>query len=132
MEGGLYRGWLSPAYRAAREQLAAWMTQAGMTPRIDAAANLIGRYEGTSNAPSHHRQPYRQRARWRVLRWTAGHHAGRGMRGGAACRRAAHALPIEVIAFGDEEGSRFPAAMLTSKAVAGVLDDVPDMADPRA
>jgi allantoate deiminase len=30
------------------------------------------------------------------------------------------------------EGSRFPAAMLTSKAVAGVLDEVPDMADPAA
>jgi hypothetical protein len=27
MEGGLYRGWLSPAYRAAREHLAAWMTR---------------------------------------------------------------------------------------------------------
>ncbi len=30
-------------------------------------------------------------------------------------------FPIEVIAFGDEEGSRFPAAMLTSRAVAGTL-----------
>jgi allantoate deiminase len=29
---------------------------------------------------------------------------------------------IEVYAFGDEEGSRFPAAMLTSRAVAGTLD----------
>ena len=31
-------------------------------------------------------------------------------------------FPIEVIAFGDEEGSRFPAAMLCSRAVAGSLD----------
>jgi allantoate deiminase len=31
-------------------------------------------------------------------------------------------FPIEVYAFGDEEGSRFPAAMLTSRAVAGTLD----------
>jgi allantoate deiminase len=38
-------------------------------------------------------------------------------------------FPIEVIAFGDEEGSRFPAAMLTSRAVAGTLGDVSDFAD---
>jgi allantoate deiminase len=38
------------------------------------------------------------------------HRAGRRMR-----------FAIEVIAFGDEEGSRFPAAMLTSRAVAGTL-----------
>lgn len=29
---------------------------------------------------------------------------------------------IEIYAFGDKEGSRFPAAMLTSRAVAGTLD----------
>jgi allantoate deiminase len=29
---------------------------------------------------------------------------------------------IEVIGFGDEEGSRFPASMLTSRAVAGTLE----------
>jgi allantoate deiminase len=29
---------------------------------------------------------------------------------------------VEVYAFGDEEGSRFPSAMLTSRAVAGTLD----------
>jgi allantoate deiminase len=40
-----------------------------------------------------------------------------------ALRDNAARLPfaIEVIAFGDEEGSRFPASMLTSRAVAGTL-----------
>ena len=39
-------------------------------------------------------------------------------------------FPIEVIAFGDEEGSRFPAAMLTSRAVAGTLPrEALDIAD---
>ena len=39
-------------------------------------------------------------------------------------------FPIEVIAFGDEEGSRFPAAMLTSRAVAGTLAlDALDLVD---
>jgi len=42
----------------------------------------------------------------------------------AALSAAGRRLPfaIEVIAFGDEEGSRFPAPMLTSRAVAGSFD----------
>jgi allantoate deiminase len=42
----------------------------------------------------------------------------------AALNAADKRLPfaIEVIAFGDEEGSRFPAPMLTSRAVAGTFD----------
>ena len=40
-----------------------------------------------------------------------------------ALNRAGKRMPyaIEVIAFGDEEGSRFPASMLCSRAVAGTL-----------
>lgn len=132
MEGGLYRGWLSPAYRAAREQLAAWMTQAGMTPRTDAAANLIGRYEGTSNLP-----PLIIASHLDSVRDGGFYDGPLGIMLGVECVAALSAdgrrmpFPIEVIAFGDEEGSRFPAAMLTSKAVAGVLGEVPDMADPQ-
>src|SRR3546814_8665396 len=46
MEGGLYRAYLTPAYAAAQEAVAGWMEEAGMTARRDAAANLVGRYEG--------------------------------------------------------------------------------------
>jgi allantoate deiminase len=52
----------------------------------------------------------------------------------AALHEAGRRLPfaIEVVAFGDEEGSRFPAAMLTSRAMAGTLDEAAlDMADAR-
>ncbi|MFX8766401.1 hypothetical protein ABTM49_19290, partial [Acinetobacter baumannii] len=44
---GLFRAYLTPAYRAAQEAVGGWMAQAGMAVRLDAAANLIGRYEGT-------------------------------------------------------------------------------------
>lgn len=51
----------------------------------------------------------------------------------AALHAAGRRLPfaVEVIAFGDEEGSRFPASMFTSRAVAGVLDpaDLAGVAD---
>ncbi|PZQ60551.1 MAG: allantoate amidohydrolase [Sphingomonas taxi] len=121
---GLFRGYLSPAYLAAQDRLAEWMRDAGMTVRRDAAGNLVGRYDGTH-------------AEERTL--VIGSHldsvrdAGRydgplGIMLGVECVAALHArgrrmhFAIEVYAFGDEEGSRFPAAMLTSRAVAGTLD----------
>jgi len=123
MAHGLYRGYLTTAYAAAQEALAGWMAQAGMAVRRDAAANLIGRYEGTlPGAPAlligSHLDSVRDGGRYDgplgiML----------GVEAVAALHQTGQRLPfpIEVIAFGDEEGSRFPAAMLTSRAVAGTL-----------
>ena len=44
MEGGLTCAFLTPAHRQAQAQLARWMEDAGMTVRIDAIGNVIGRY----------------------------------------------------------------------------------------
>jgi allantoate deiminase len=124
---GLYRGWLTPAFRIAREQVAAWMVEAGMTVRTDAATNLIGRYEGTGDGP-----PLIIGSHLDSVRDGGFYDGPLGVMLGIECVAAQTRRPpfaIEVIAFGDEEGSRFPAAMLTSKALAGVLGDVPDMAD---
>ncbi|MBB6572280.1 allantoate amidohydrolase [Xanthomonas arboricola] len=122
--GGLFRAWLSPAHRAAVAQVGEWMRHAGMQVRLDAAANLIGRYEGArADAPAlligSHLDSVRD----------AGRYDGPlGILLGIECVAALHAqgrrLPfaIEVIAFGDEEGSRFPASMFCSRAVAGTLD----------
>lgn len=130
MADGLYRGWLTPAYRAAQAQLAAWMADAGMTVRRDDAANLIGRYAGIGDGPplviGSHLDSVRDGGRY---------DGPLGVMLGVECVAALHAagrrlaFPVEVIAFGDEEGSRFPAAMLTSRAVAGTLADVPEMTD---
>lgn len=121
---GLYRGYLTPAYHAAQDALAAWMAEAGMTVRRDPAANLIGRYEGAApGAPAlligSHIDSVRDGGRYDgplgILL---------GVEAVEALHRGRRRLPfaVEVIAFGDEEGSRFPAAMLTSRAVAGTLD----------
>jgi len=124
MEGGLFRGYLTPAYAASQEALAGWMQAAGMTVRRDAAANLVGRYEGhLGQAPAlligSHLDSVRD----------GGPYDGPlGVMLGIEAVAALHAqdrrlpFPIEVYAFGDEEGSRFPAAMLTSRAVAGTLE----------
>ena len=47
MADGLYRAYLTPAYTAAQEKIAGWMEAAGMAAYRDAAANLVGRYEGS-------------------------------------------------------------------------------------
>lgn len=132
MAHGLYRGYLTKAYAAAQEALAGWMAQAGMAVRRDAAANLIGRYEGTlPGAPTlligSHLDSVRDGGRYDgplgiML----------GVEAVATLEQNGQRppFPIEVIAFGDEEGSRFPAAMLTSRAVAGTLAlDALDLVD---
>jgi len=121
---GLTRTYLSPAYHAAQEQITAWMTEAGMAVRRDAAANLIGRYEGCeAGAPALVIGSHIDSVR------NAGAYDGPlgimlGIEAVSALYSSSTRLPfaIEVYAFGDEEGSRFPAAMLSSRAVAGTLD----------
>ncbi len=124
MEGGLYRGYLTPAHDATLDAVAHWMREAGLTARIDPACNLVGRYEGTDpRAPAlligSHIDSVRD----------AGRYDGPlGIMLGIELVATLHGIgerlpfPIEIIAFGDEEGSRFPAAMFTSRAVAGTLD----------
>lgn len=132
MDAGLYRGFLTLAFRAAQEALEDWMAQAGMAVRRDGAHNLVGRYEGSvPDAPAliigSHLDSVRD----------AGRYDGPlGIMLGVECVAAlsgkGRRLPfaIEVYAFGDEEGSRFPAGMLTSRAVAGALDPAAlDIAD---
>jgi allantoate deiminase len=121
---GLTRTYLSRAYYASHDQVATWMAEAGMSVRRDAAMNLIGRYEGrAADAPAlvigSHIDSVRH----------AGSYDGPlgimlGIEAVAALSANGARLPfaVEVYAFGDEEGSRFPAAMLTSRAVAGTLD----------
>ena len=131
---GLYRGYLTPAHRAALDRVGVWMREAGMTTRIDPAVNLVGRYEGSGDfGPGG--PPLIIASHIDSVR-DAGFYDGPlgvmlGIECVAALFQAGRRMPfaIEVIAFGDEEGSRFPAAMLSSKAVAGTLDHVPQMAD---
>ncbi len=132
MEGGLFRAYLTPAYAAAQDALAGWMAEAGMTVRRDPAANLVGRYQGaTPDAPA-----LMIASHLDSVRDGGAYDGPLGIMLGIEAVTALHAkgrrLPfaIEVYAFGDEEGSRFPAAMLTSRAVAGTLEpEALDLAD---
>ena len=120
----LTRRYLTPAHAASLEALRRWMREAGMSVRCDGAANLVGRYEGlAAGAPALLIGSHIDTVR------AAGRYDGAlGVLLGIDCvdalSRARGRLPFagEVIAFGDEEGSRFPTSMTCSRAVAGTVD----------
>ncbi|MBA3481431.1 MAG: allantoate amidohydrolase [Pirellulales bacterium] len=124
-EGRITRIFCSPAMREAHRLVVEWMKSAGMAPRLDAAGNLIGTY-----------LPPGCDSRRRVM---IGSHldtvadAGRydgilgvmmGIAAVESLRERGVALPwaVEVIAFSDEEGVRFAAPFIGSRALAGTLD----------
>jgi allantoate deiminase len=124
-DGLIERVYLSPEHAAVNALAAGWMRAAGMTTWQDAAGNQCGRLEGaTPGLPA----------------LLLGSHldtvpsAGRydGILGvltaiAVAERIAASGrlLPfaLEVVAFGDEEGTRFGTALLGSRALAGTWLD---------
>lgn len=116
---GVTRPALSSADLEAREQVKAWMIDAGMEVRLDAAANLIGRLPGRQMGP--------------VI--MMGSHTDTVPQGGIfdgalgvlAAVEVVHSLvesgyqpeyPIEVAVFTDEEGTRFVKGCLGSLVVA--------------
>lgn len=113
----LERPYLTPAHKAAMDAVAGWMREAGMAVRVDAMANLIGRVEGERpDAPvlliGSHIDSVRNGGRYDgPLGVTVGIECVAALQG----RRLPFA--IEVIAFGDEEGSRFPESMACSRAL---------------
>lgn len=115
---------LSPSHKRAAECVTGWMQQAGMRTHVDGAGNVIGRYEAASAD---------------VKTLIIGSHidtvrnAGRfdgnlGVIAGIAVVEELHRrgirLPyaVEVVAFSDEEGVRFPSTLTGSRALAGRFD----------
>jgi len=119
---GLTRVYLSPQHAEANRLVGGWMTEAGMAVRVDAAGNLVGRREGLRpGLPCLMLGSHLDSVR------NAGRYDGMlGVLTAIECVEALgeRALPfaIEVVGFGDEEGVRFQATMLGSRALAGTFD----------
>ncbi len=119
--GRMTRLYLSPEHRAAMDLVASWMRAAGMDVHVDAAANVVGRYEG---APPD-AQTLLIGSHIDTVRNAGIYDGNLGVVTGIAVveelHRAGRRLPfaIEVIAFGDEEGVRFATTLSGSRAVAG-------------
>ena len=116
---GLTRLYLSPAHARAIALVRGWMEQAGLRTRLDDAATLIGSRPGPDAAPAlvlgSHIDTVRDAGRYD------------GCLGVLAAIEAAAAAaplpyPIEVRAFGDEEGVRFPVTLTGALATAGRVD----------
>ena len=122
-EGGLTRLSYSPEFQSAQAMLAEFMTSIGMTVTIDAIGNLIGTYPGRDNS---------------LAPVCCGSHLDSVPNGGSfdgalgivtalECVRSWHAdnwqplRPVKVIAFVEEEGSRFGSVCFGSRAMAGEL-----------
>ncbi|MER3433476.1 MAG: Zn-dependent hydrolase [Leptolyngbya sp. ERB_1_1] len=120
--GGVCRIAFTDADLQARQQIQAWMQEAGMTTRIDAAGNVIGHYAGRyENAPalatgSHIDTVPVAGAFDGCLGVLAGIEVVRTLR--EKDIRLDH--PIEVIVFSDEERS-----VIGSKAIAGEVHEDP-------
>lgn len=131
-EGGLFRPVYSPAWVQAREQLAAWMAEAGLEVRGDAVGNLFGRLEGRTGGPvvltGSHFDTVKQGGKFDgALGVLAGLAALRLLRE----RFGPPRRPLEVVALCEEEGSRFRATFWGSRAILGLiqpseLDDLRD------
>ena len=121
---GLTRVFLSAEQRAANDLVLGWMREAGMSARLDEIGNCAGRYEGERpGLPCLMLGSHLDTVR------DAGKYDGMlGVVAAIECVHALHArgkrLPfaIEVLGFADEEGARFGATLLGSRAIAGTLD----------
>jgi allantoate deiminase len=122
--GHVTRVYLSPEHARVNTIVARWMQDAGMTSWQDDAGNLHGSVPGrTADAPvlliGSHLDTVVDAGRYDGI-------VGVLMGIATVARLVADGpLPfgIEVIAFSDEEGTRFGKALLGSSAVAGVWDD---------
>lgn len=113
----LVRLFLSPEHRRAADRVAQWMREAGLDVSEDALGTVRGRVgQGPRLLIGSHLDSVVDAGNYDgplgviagIL--AAGHFGGQTP------------VPIDVLAFGDEEGSRFPSTLSSSSACAGVFE----------
>ena len=121
----LTRLYLSDAHRRAAGQFIAWARESGLEARIDPAGNVVARYEGArAGAPAlmigSHIDTVRDGGRYDG---NLGALAALAVVEDLARRGERLETAIEIVAFGDEEGVRFPRTMTGSRAFAGLIEE---------
>lgn len=123
-QGRLTRRYATPAMARANAIVGSWMREAGMTVRMDAAGNLVGRRPGTSALAG----TLLLGSHLDTVRDAGAFDGPLGVIAAIALvqrlREEGVALPfaLDVLGFADEEGLRFGTAYLGSRAVAGTFD----------
>jgi len=121
--GAITRPFATDSMRRVNDLVTGWMTTAGMTVTHDNIGNLRARYPGTGEGVvllGSHLDSVRDAGRYdgplgvmvAIAAVQALHNAGKKM-----------PFAIEVLAFADEEGLRFGATYLGSRAIAGRLGE---------
>jgi allantoate deiminase len=115
----LTRAYLTPEHRAAHDQLAQWMREAGLEVWQDSVGNQWGR-----KVSPHPTQPTLVIGSHSDTVTNAGKYDGNlGVLLGVATLKALAGTPlpfhVDVVAFADEEGMRFNTTLIGSRAVAG-------------
>ena len=121
-QGQLTVTYLTAAHRACAHSISHWMRECGFdTVGTDAVGNVVGRYHGSTSGA----KALLTGSHYDTVR-NGGKYDGRlGIFVPMACvrelHRAGQRLPfaIEVVAFAEEEGQRFPATFLGSGALIG-------------
>lgn len=126
----LTRRFLTPAHRRAAHLVAQWMAEAGMETAEDALGTVRGHYAKDGEAPGANAVPRLLVGSHIDTVINAGKYDGTfGVVAGILAvehfRNIGRRFPfaVDVLAFGDEEGVRFPTVLSSSAAVAGRFDD---------
>jgi allantoate deiminase len=122
-EGRLTRLYLSKAHGEAARQFIAWCQEAGLDAKIDASGNVFARYEGKQpGAPAlmlgSHIDTVRNAGRFDG---NLGALAALAVIEELVARKERLDHAVEIVAFGDEEGVRFPTTLTGSRAFAGIF-----------
>ena len=118
---GLTRRVATPALARAAEIVAGWMEQAGMTTRRDAVGNVVGRY-GAGERPLVLGSHLDTVPNAGTFDGPLGIVAAVAVVERLAAGGPQPSCPVEVVAFVDEEGTRFGTSYLGSAAYTGALD----------
>ncbi|MFZ5675716.1 MAG: allantoate amidohydrolase [Pseudomonadota bacterium] len=120
---GVTRLYLTEEHKRAIELVSGWMREAGMDVHVDEAANVVGRY-----APAQQGSPSLFLGSHIDSVIDAGKYDGPlGVICAIDCvsvlNQAKRRLPfgVEIVAFGDEEGTRFGTTLIGSRAITGAL-----------
>src|SRR5262245_22119330 len=120
--GGTFRGLYSPAWRQARDRIAAWMAAAGLEVRVDAVGNVWGHLAGQESGP-----PIVAGSHFDTVPDGGKYDGQLGHVGALVAVDALHRQlgrprrPLAVLAACEEEGSRFNCNFWASRAVLGQI-----------
>ena len=121
--GRLTRTFASPAMRRANKLVGSWMREAGLQVRVDAAFNLLGRWNSTPRGA----KTLLLGSHLDTVRDAGKYDGPLGVLTAIAAvqllRERGVKLPfhLEVVGFSDEEGVRYQTTYLGSRALAGTL-----------